>query len=177
MNAAGTNTAAPDLTTAGPATPAGPAGGDRGAVTELIMRTFQLNGIFLTVGESLSRPAGLTSARWQVLGAVLRSPLSVAGIARHMGLTRQSVQRIANVLVDDGLAAYLDNPAHRRAKLLTPTDAGRAAIRRIAPTQHAWAQALTDRVGEAQLRQALKTLDAVIAALGPLPAPLDEPGA
>src|SRR5947208_697900 len=81
-----------------------------------------------------------TAAWWQVLGPVLGPPLPVAGIAREMGLTRQSVQRIADILVERGLAEYRDNPAHRRAKLLVPTEAGRAAIGRIGPA-HAEAAA------------------------------------
>src|SRR5690606_23251823 len=84
---------------------------------------------FLAVAEELARPAGLTAARWQVLGAVLTEPLTVSGIARAMGITRQSVQRIADLLVDQGLAEYRTNPAHRRAKLLAPTAAGRARDR------------------------------------------------
>ena len=95
--------------------------------------TFKLNGQFLAIAEELAGPAGLTAAWWQVLGAVLGEPLTVAGIAREMGITRQSVQRIADILADRGLARYLPNPAHRRAKLLTPTDEGRAAIARISP--------------------------------------------
>ena len=33
--------------------------------------TFRLNGQFLALAEELARPAGLTAAWWQVLGAVL----------------------------------------------------------------------------------------------------------
>jgi DNA-binding MarR family transcriptional regulator len=87
------------------------------ALTDLVIRTFRLNGLFLAMGELMARPAGLTSARWQVLGAILREPLSVSAIARAMGLTRQSVQRLADALVSDGMAEYLRNPRHRRAKL------------------------------------------------------------
>jgi DNA-binding MarR family transcriptional regulator len=36
-----------------------------------------------------------------------------------MGLARQSVQRIADLLVDKSLAEYLPNPAHARAKLVS----------------------------------------------------------
>jgi DNA-binding MarR family transcriptional regulator len=104
---------------------------------ELLSRTalgvFRLNGQFLSVAEQLAGPAGLTAAWWQVLGAVLPEPLPVSGIARTMGITRQSVQRIADLLVAKGLAAYEPNPAHRRAKLLRPTEEGRAAIRKIGP--------------------------------------------
>jgi DNA-binding MarR family transcriptional regulator len=89
---------------------------------------FRLNGQFLDLAEHLARPAGITAAWWQVLGAVIRDPLPVSAIAREMGITRQAVQRTADVLVDRGLAEYRDNPAHRRAKLVAPTPAGRDAI-------------------------------------------------
>ena len=94
--------------------------------------TFKLNGQFLALAEELAGPAGLTAAWWQVLGAVLGEPLTVAGIAREMGITRQSVQRVADILAERELARYL--PTRRsRAKLLTPTEQGRDAIARIGP--------------------------------------------
>ncbi|MEU4063266.1 MarR family transcriptional regulator [Streptomyces wedmorensis] len=103
------------------------------ALSRTALGVFRLNGQFLAVSEKLAEPAGLTAAWWQVLGAVLPQPLPVSGIARAMGITRQSVQRIADLLVREGLAAYEPNPAHRRAKLLAPTEAGRAAVLRIDP--------------------------------------------
>ena len=86
--------------------------------------TFKLNGQFLVLAEELARPAGLTAAWWQVLGAVLGEPLPVAGIAREMGVARQSVQRVADILVERGLAEYRDNPAHRRARTARPYQRG-----------------------------------------------------
>jgi DNA-binding MarR family transcriptional regulator len=127
--------------------------------------TFKLNGQFLALAEELARPAGLTAAWWQVLGAVLGEPLPVAGIAREMGLARQSVQRVADILVERGLAEYLDNPAHRRAKLLTPTAAGRAAIGRIGPAHAAAAGRLAGVLGEEALAGAVAALRILSAAL------------
>nr|WP_202477819.1 MarR family transcriptional regulator [Streptomyces sp. SID5470] len=120
---------------------------------------FRLNGQFLAVAEELARPAALTAAWWQVLGAVLPEPLPVAGIAREMGITRQSVQRIADLLVERGLAAYRPNPAHRRAKLLAPTEEGRAAVRRIDPGHAAFADRLAEAFGEAELAEAVGVLE------------------
>ncbi|KJK34273.1 MarR family transcriptional regulator [Streptomyces variegatus] len=120
---------------------------------------FKLNGQFLAVAEELARPAGLTAAWWQVLGAVLGEPLPVSGIARTMGITRQSVQRIADLLVDKGLAEYRPNPAHRRAKLLAPTGQGRAAIARIDPGHAAFADRLAEAFGEAELAEAVRMLE------------------
>lgn len=135
------------------------------ALTELVVKTFRLNGLFLGAAESIARPVGLTAAWWQVLGAVLQRPLSVAGIAREMGLARQSVQRIADLLAERGLAEYQRNPAHQRAKLLAPTEAGYAAIAALGSAQHAWANEVAHAVGATDLRQALAVVDELIATL------------
>ncbi|MFE6907021.1 MarR family winged helix-turn-helix transcriptional regulator [Streptomyces erythrochromogenes] len=144
---------------------------------DLLSRTalgvFRLNGQFLSLSEELARPAGLTAAWWQVLGAVLREPLPVAGIARSMGITRQSVQRIADLLVAKGLAEYAPNPAHRRAKLLRPTEEGRAAVDRIAPGHSAMAARLAAELGDTAFAETVRVLERLAAALDTLPAPRD----
>ncbi|KAB8161757.1 MarR family transcriptional regulator [Streptomyces sp. 3MP-14] len=138
------------------------------------LAVFRLNGRFLALAEGLARPAGLSAAGWQVLGAVLNEPLPAAGIARVMGITRQSVQRVADLLVERGLAEYRPNPAHRRAKLLTPTAAGRAAIGRIGPQHAEAAERLAEAVGGApRLAEILDALTELSEAVRQLPAPHD----
>jgi len=129
------------------------------------LAVFRLNGQMLEVAEALARPVGLTAAWWQVLGAVLDEALSVAGIARRMGITRQSVQRIADLLVERGLAEYVANPAHRTAKLLRPTDAGREAVRKIGPVHAAFAHRLASHLGHAALEGVVAALESLSAAL------------
>ncbi|MDC0767503.1 MarR family winged helix-turn-helix transcriptional regulator [Streptomyces sp. HD] len=136
---------------------------------------FRLNGQFLAVAEELAGPAGLTAAWWQVLGAVLGDPLPVSGIARAMGITRQSVQRIADLLVEKGLAEYRPNPAHRRAKLLAPTEEGRAAVSRINPGHTAFADRLAEAFGEAELAEAVRVLERLSKVLDDLAVPVTEP--
>jgi DNA-binding MarR family transcriptional regulator len=139
-------------------------------LADTALTVFRLNGQLLAVAEELARPAGLTAARWQVLGAVLREPLPVAGIARAMGITRQSVQRLADVLVDEGLAEYLPNPSHRRAKLVRPTEAGYAAVRRIDPQHAGFAHRLAEELGRDRLestREVLRRLSAALDDLAP----------
>ncbi|MBR8642936.1 MarR family transcriptional regulator [Streptomyces tuirus] len=142
---------------------------------------FRLNGQFLAVADELARPAGLTAAWWQVLGAVLPEPLPVSGIARAMGITRQSVQRVADLLVERGLAEYRPNPAHRRAKLLAPTEEGLAAIARVDPGHAAFADRLAEAFGEPELAEAVRLMERlsqVLDQVGPpvtSPAPVTEP--
>ncbi|MFE3191157.1 MarR family winged helix-turn-helix transcriptional regulator [Nocardia sp. NPDC059240] len=130
--------------------------------------SFKLNGQFLAVAEELAKPAGITVAWWQVLGAVIREPLPVAGIAREMGITRQSVQRVADLLVDKGFAEYRPNPAHRRAKLVAITDEGYGAVRQIDPQHAAFAKRLVAQVGREKLARIVDALTTLSAALDAL---------
>ncbi|MFF2567789.1 MarR family winged helix-turn-helix transcriptional regulator [Streptomyces sp. NPDC058084] len=136
------------------------------ALSRTALSVFRLNGQFLAVSEKLAEPAGLTAAWWQVLGAVLPEPLPVSGIARAMGITRQSVQRVADLLVREGLAAYEPNPAHRRAKLLAPTETGRAAVRRIDPGHAELAARLMQELGgQEAFDETVRVLDRLSRAL------------
>jgi len=132
------------------------------------LTAFRLNGRFLDLAERLAGPAGLTAAWWQVLGAVLAAPLPVSAIARDMGITRQAVQRTADLLVDRGLLTYRDNPAHRRAKLVAPTAEGRAAVAAIAPAHLRAARMLVEAVGEDRLAEAVAAMDSLAKALDTL---------
>jgi len=128
------------------------------ALTELVLEIFRVHGRLQEVAQGLAAECGLTAARWQVLGGVLDEPRTVADIGRRMGMTRQGVQRVADLLVGQGLAEFRPNPAHRRAKLLAPTEAGYWAIRRITLAQHPWADGVGARIGAEELRRARATL-------------------
>ncbi|HYY78241.1 MAG TPA: MarR family winged helix-turn-helix transcriptional regulator [Actinomycetes bacterium] len=135
------------------------------AFTTLLGQVIALTRRFSTVGEALAKPAGQTLARWLVLESVQDAPATVAQVARGLHLARQGVQRLADLLVRDGLAAYEDNPAHRRAKLLRLEPPGRSALGTIQAAQRAWADALGAELGEADLRQASVVLDRVLRAV------------
>jgi DNA-binding MarR family transcriptional regulator len=136
-----------------------PAGDAFSAVAILILR---LGGYLTTAGDELARPAGQTSARWQVLAAVESEPVTVARIARALGLARQSVQRVADVLAEEGLVGYQENPAHRRAKLLRLLPKGRTVLRAIQAAQQPWADGLGAQIGESDLRRVATTLERLL---------------
>src|SRR4030095_3610228 len=130
-----------------PRRPARSTAGD--AVSRLVVDVFRLNGLLIAVGDAMAEPSGQTTARSRVLAAIDEAPLTVAQIARAWWLTRQSVQRVADVLVKDGLAVYEANPSHRRAKLLRITPTGLSALREIRLRQRTWAESLGAEIGEA----------------------------
>ncbi len=131
---------------------------DGKAFTELVLETFRFNGRLLAAADNLSKPLGLTSSRWQVLGAIEGQSHSVAQIARKMGLARQNVQRLANVLELEGLVEYVPNPDHQRAKLVCLTQHGRKAVKELARRQESWANKVASRASLSELELASRVL-------------------
>jgi DNA-binding MarR family transcriptional regulator len=128
------------------------------ALTELILEVFRLNGRLLVAGDRLVAPLGLTSARWQVLGAIAFAamPQPVSWLARSMGLNRQGVQRLVNEMSADGLVELRPNPHHRRAHLVVLTKRGREAYEAAARLQAPWVTALAKGFGSGEIAAALR---------------------
>ena len=122
------------------------------ALTALVLPVFALNGELLKAAAVITAPHELTPARWQVLGAILEETLPVAEIARRVGLTRQSVQRVANDVVAQEWARWQPNPRRRGQNLLVLTARGRRAVAALTTEQHAWADAVGRRIGEKNLK-------------------------
>jgi DNA-binding MarR family transcriptional regulator len=133
-------------------------------VDELIVTVFRLNGSLIDAGNRLVADIGLTSAWWQVLGALALSPvpLTVPQIARNMGIARQSVQRVIDLLNERSLVRLDENPHHRRAKLATLTREGAAAFEKAMKRQRPWAENLAAGLSDEAIAAAvgvLKRLD------------------
>ena len=133
------------------------------AATDLILETFRLNGSLLAAGDAMVADLGLTSARWQVLGAIALSPvpLPVAHIARNMGLTRQAVQRLINEMARDGLVRFTTNPHHKRARLILLTERGKAAYGAAMRRQTPWAKEIARGLTVKQIADATAVLRSV----------------
>lgn len=108
------------------------------ALTPLVLTLFQAHGRVLEWGDRFSAPYGLTSARWQMLGAIAlaKQPLTTPQIAQAMGVSRQGAQKQINLLLGDGLLERLPNPAHQRSPHYALTDNGAA---RYAALSAQWA--------------------------------------
>ena len=128
--------------------------------TDLILTTFRANGVFLHAGDRLVADAAMTAARWQVLGAIALAerPLTVAQIARRMGLARQSVHTTVRRLVADGLLELAENLDHRRSPLVRMTRTGEAAYEAVDRKQAEWADRLADGIDPADMEAAERVL-------------------
>lgn len=150
------------------------------AFTRLQLALFQLHGRLAEALDELARPDDLTLARCQVLASIdiAGRPLNVAAIARHMGLTRQSVQRSVNVMAAAGLLALEVNPDHKRSALVRMTDAGEIKAGSVRGRHQAWADEVGSRFDLQQLVTATVLLNELASILGtdPNPTPEEDPG-
>ena len=133
------------------------------ALTGVMLDFFRLNSLIQTSGDRLVARLGLTSARWQILGAIVAAerPQPVAWLARDLGANRQNVQRIINDLHRDGLVAFETNPHHRRAQLVVLTEKGKRAFDDAMELQAPWINNLSDGLSVKDIA----TVDRVVKAL------------
>ncbi|HEV8016699.1 MAG TPA: MarR family transcriptional regulator [Stellaceae bacterium] len=128
------------------------------AIAPLVVEIFRINGAFLAAGNRLSRDLGLTSARWQVLGSLQDGPRTIPQIARRMGLSRQSVRRLVDLLTRQKQVEALDNPNHRKSDLFRLTAAGVKSFKKLTQRQQAWHPRVAGNMTPATLIQATAVL-------------------
>jgi DNA-binding MarR family transcriptional regulator len=90
------------------------------------------SAVFNQIEEVAAEEGGQSLARWQVINVAANGQRTVSDIARRLGLTRQSVQRIAHVLVANKLATLAPNPDRQNSPHLQLTLAGAQSYARIA---------------------------------------------
>lgn len=127
------------------------------AFTDLLLEVFRLNGALITAGNALSADVGLTSSRWQVLGAIAAAarPVTASQIARQMGLTRQTVQRLVDELEAAKLVRRAADPEHGRARLVEFTAEGRDAFSTMQQRQIPWSNSIAAGIAADDLNAAL----------------------
>jgi DNA-binding MarR family transcriptional regulator len=131
---------------------------------DLVLSVFRLNGLLVAEGDAMTEGLGLTSARWKVIGVVALSTagLTVPGIARVLGQSRQAVQRITDVMAKDGLITYEPNPKHKRSVLVLLTEEGKSAYHELREVQDPWALRNTEDIPIEELETSLRLVRRLI---------------
>lgn len=131
---------------------------------DLVRAIFRLNGLLLADGDRMAEGVGLTSARWKVIGivALTSAGVTVPGIARALGQSRQAVQRITDVMQTDGLVRYEPNPRHKRSSLVQLTDHGQQVYNELRSVQDPWAIGHTEDTSVEELETALRLMQRLI---------------
>jgi DNA-binding MarR family transcriptional regulator len=88
----------------------------------------------------------------------LQGPLTVPQIAQMRPTSRQRMQRLADELAAEGLVAFVDNPKHRRSKLVQLTATGARRYREMNARFLAIASMMGGNVRETDVRVAIATV-------------------
>lgn len=133
-------------------------------LTTLVLAVFRTNGAMVQWGDHFVAPFGLTSARWQMLGALALSkePLSSPRIAESMGVTRQGAQKQLNLLLDEGLIERLPNSTNIRSPLYRLSKAGQSRYEEIEAGWRKHSRALGKHLNGQELDVANKVLTRLI---------------
>jgi DNA-binding MarR family transcriptional regulator len=132
--------------------------------TQIVLELFKLNGLLIAEGDQITQELGLSSARWKILGALALSlhPMTVSQIANQMGQTRQSVQRLADAMQQDGFLDYHENPHHKRAKLVVLTSKGEKIYKLLEQKQIPWANSSSANISAGDMDVTLSVLKKMI---------------
>ena len=80
-------------------------------------------------------------------------PLTVPQIAEMRPTSRQRMQRLADELAAEGLVEFIDNPSHRRSKLVRLTAKGNARYREWSAKFLAIASTMGSELSETEIRR------------------------
>jgi DNA-binding MarR family transcriptional regulator len=114
-------------------------------------------------GDAFTAPFGLTSARWQMLGAIAWTgqKLTAPQIAEQMGVTRQGAQKQLNLLIADELVEKLPNPTHQRSPHYHLTHQGETLFQQVNASWESHAKVTGQNFSKTDLETTLRTLNAL----------------
>lgn len=133
------------------------------SLTATVLAIFKANGQLISWGDRFVAPFGLTSARWQMLGALAFAgePIATPRIAYSMGVTRQGARKQLNLLLSEGLVCKRHNPFHRRSPLYELSDAGRRTYESVQAAWNEHARSVSATLAQDELETTLRTLTAL----------------
>ncbi|MFI2563432.1 MarR family winged helix-turn-helix transcriptional regulator [Paenarthrobacter sp. NPDC018779] len=119
-----------------------------------------LGGAFGNLRSAIQARAipGLRPSHYRVMSLIPAEGIRLTELAERATITKAGIGQFMNYLEREGYVSFAGDPADKRAKIVTLTQQGRAAVdvslHIIAATEERWAQALgAERYRE--LRQAL----------------------
>lgn len=132
----------------------------RDQFTATILQIFRANGQMISWGDRFASPFDLTSARWQMLGAIALAPepLTAPQIAINMGVTRQGAQKQLNLLVDEGLVQKQPNPSHKRSPFYLLTSTGKALYQQIDTLWNQHAEQMAKEFSQEDLASTIRVI-------------------
>src|SRR5215475_3407675 len=102
------------------------------AIAELMLEVAQCFFRIRAIGQKTGHITGWGGGAFGFMRSLaVLGPLTVPQIAEMRPTSRQRMQRLADELAAEGLVEFVDNPKHRRSKLVQLTSKGDARYREM----------------------------------------------
>jgi DNA-binding MarR family transcriptional regulator len=123
------------------------------AIADLMLEVAQFFFRLRAVGQKTGLITSWGAGAFGFMRSVaLIGPLTVPQIAQMRPTSRQRMQRLADELAAEGLVEFIDNPRHRRSKLVRLTSKGAARYRELSARLLAIASTMGADLSEADIR-------------------------
>ncbi|HKG91461.1 MAG TPA: MarR family transcriptional regulator [Gemmatimonadaceae bacterium] len=129
------------------------------AVAELMLEVAQCFFRIRAVGQKTGLITSWGGGAFGFMRSLaLLGPLTVPQIAQMRPTSRQRMQRLADELAAEGLVEFIDNPKHRRSKLVRLTPKGDAGYRELNDRFLSIASTTGVALSEADVRKAIEVV-------------------
>jgi DNA-binding MarR family transcriptional regulator len=127
------------------------------AVAELMLEVAQCFFRIRAVGQKTGLITSWGGGAFGFIRSLaLLGPLTVPQIAQMRPTSRQRMQRLADELATEGLVEFIENPKHRRSKLVRLTPKGDARYRALDARFLAIASTMGVALSEADIRKTIE---------------------
>jgi Transcriptional regulators len=137
------------------------------AQRDVVAGVIQLSNLLTRRLGPVFEKAHVTPQQWAILSTLAESnePLTLAGVARVMLVSKQNMTGMIARLEQVGLAERHDDPSDLRSSRLALTRRGRATVEKLRPLYEAWRAEMMAEVSERDAAVLERTIERLIATL------------
>lgn len=134
---------------------------------DLVVGVIQLANLLMRRLAPIFERANVTPQQWAILAALAdaETPLTPAGLARKMLVSKQNMTGMVARLEQLGLAERHDDPNDLRSSRVQLTRRGRALVEKFRPAYEEWRSKLGGDLSDRDIAALTRTVDRLIAEL------------
>ena len=131
---------------------------------DLVAGVIQLSNLLMRHMAPVFERAGVTPQQWAILTAIAgtEEPLTLAGLARVMLVSKQNMTGMVARLEQLGLVERQGDPTDLRSSRLILTRRGRSTVDKLRPAYEEWRRELGGEIPERELAAVTRTVDRLI---------------
>ena len=134
------------------------------AERDLVSGVMQLSNVLMRSLAPVFEKARVTPQQWAILSTLADAdgPMTLAGLARAMLVSKQNMTGMIARLEQLGFAERQGDPNDLRSSRLTLTRRGRATVEKLRPAYEEWRRALAGDISERDIAAVARTVDRLI---------------